>query len=250
MGGWFGGSARAHLTPPPPTPSVGEQCPAHKASPLHTGTGAFPGKWPPKRGVRCARDVHALRLLLRTPFCLRHVSWAGTELGRVPHRGEHARALHCMRRAMGRRAIFVMWQSTSGQRPPDHMSHCPRPRFSATAFCLAWSRQPHISRPLARHWSFAVSHADRISSDAHVPPVCWCGNSYPLEGVVVIVRTMATISGQTRLHHPKVHPPKQPIEPQKTSIARHTTSLPRILFTIANNSPRRRGSFCSFLEAP
>ena len=30
------------------------------------------------------------------------------------------------------------------------------------------------------------------------------------------VRTVAIISGQTPVHHPKMHPPKQPIEPQKT----------------------------------
>ena len=33
------------------------------------------------------------------------------------------------------------------------------------------------------------------------------------------IRTVATMSGQTPVHHPKMNPPKQPIEPQKTSDA-------------------------------
>ena len=33
------------------------------------------------------------------------------------------------------------------------------------------------------------------------------------------VRTVARISGPTPVHHPKMHPPKQPIESQKTLVA-------------------------------
>ena len=33
------------------------------------------------------------------------------------------------------------------------------------------------------------------------------------------IRTMATIGSQTPAHHPKMYPPKQPVEPQKTSDA-------------------------------
>ena len=39
---------------------------------------------------------------------------------------------------------------------------------------------------------------------------------------------MATISGQTPVHHPKLHPPKQPIEPQlQTLVAIITRRVPR-----------------------
>ena len=33
------------------------------------------------------------------------------------------------------------------------------------------------------------------------------------------VRTVATISSQTWVNHPNMYPPKQPMQPQKTSVA-------------------------------
>ena len=76
----------------------------------------------------------------------------------------------------------------------------------------------------------------------------------PLEGVVAPrahhVRTVATASGQTPVHHTKMQPPKQAIEAlEKLSACKHKTCLARLLYMVANESQRLLGSFCSFLEA-
>ena len=79
------------------------------------------------------------------------------------------------------------------------------------------------------------------------PTKLWPGSEWEL---LHRVRTAAVIRSQTPVHHPQMHPPKKPIEPQKTSVARHTTCLPRVVFfVIANSSTRRLGRFCSFLKA-
>ena len=39
-------------------------------------------------------------------------------------------------------------------------------------------------------------------------------------------RTAATISGQTLVYHPKMHPPKQPIEPEKRVVASTRPDIP------------------------
>ena len=51
------------------------------------------------------------------------------------------------------------------------------------------------------------------------------------------VRTVATIQDQPLVNHPKMHPPKQPIEPQKS--------------LVTSTRPFFRGFFysCHFLEA-
>ena len=62
------------------------------------------------------------------------------------------------------------------------------------------------------------------------------------------VRTVATISGQTPVNHPKMHQPKQP-EPQKILIARTRPVFLRFVLMVANKSQRLLGSSCSFLGA-
>ena len=59
---------------------------------------------------------------------------------------------------------------------------------------------------------------------------------------------MATIQGPTPVHHPKMHPPRPPIELRKSSMARQR-SVCLGFFLAANSSPRLPGSLYSFLEA-
>ena len=74
-----------------------------------------------------------------------------------------------------------------------------------------------------------------------------------LVGVVALqaqrVRTVVTISGQTPVNHPKMYPPKQSIEPQKTFDASTPAVFLGVFLMIANKLQRLLGSFCSFLEA-
>ena len=73
------------------------------------------------------------------------------------------------------------------------------------------------------------------------------------EGVVAPrahrVRTVATISSHTRVHHPKMHPPKQPIPYPRTAELQAQDLSSWVLFMVANTSQRLLSSFCSFLEA-
>ena len=60
------------------------------------------------------------------------------------------------------------------------------------------------------------------------------GGGGGLEGVVAPrahrVRTVAIIGGQTPVHHPEMHPPKQPHGTLEKINCKHTTGLPRIFF--------------------
>ena len=75
------------------------------------------------------------------------------------------------------------------------------------------------------------------------------GHGRPIEGVVA---PPAHASAPQQLLVVKHRPPKQPIEPQKSSAklsCEHSTGLPGFFFMVANKSQRLLGSFCSFLEA-
>ena len=59
------------------------------------------------------------------------------------------------------------------------------------------------------------------------------------------VRTVAT-SGQTPVNHPKMHPPKQPIEPQKTLVASTPPVLLGLFFGGCQYIPEASGYFLFF----
>ena len=62
----------------------------------------------------------------------------------------------------------------------------------------------------------AVLHSSPLGPRRRLAPASLFG---PRREVMHRVRTVATISGQTPVKHPKMYPPKQPIEPQKTLVA-------------------------------
>ena len=93
--------------------------------------------------------------------------------------------------------------------------------FSSRMFRAKYNLSPNVlPKPQVPRAYFAQTTSLSLSIVMPLSPVGYVarGRGFRLfKGVVALrvqrIRTMATISGETSVHYPKMHPPKQPYEP-------------------------------------
>ena len=138
----------------------------------------------------------------------------------------------------GRRAVHAAWQRCWGQAWPR-------------AWLQRHGRPLRIGAPSCSRFQ-AVQASGTVHVHHNAPIVRQCtatrDTSQPQWVLLHCVRPVATICGQRPVNHPKLHPPKQPIEPKKTLVPTTRPFFPGF-FMVANHSRRPPRSFCSFLEA-